>query len=142
MVICLSIVFSIAASAVPTFLELPENRTVLEGGDASFNCNATINGERSTLSYDIGNGAGRSLQSARANITDLSLVNGVVGACVFGEFNTQLLLKEVTREAEGYTVTCSILDDLSLIFVAPPDDPPGFLSVICMLFCVCCLYVV
>ena len=140
MVICLSIVFSIAASAVPTFLELPENRTVLEGGDASFNCNATINGERSTLSYDIGNGAGRSLQSARANITDLFLVNGVVGACVFGEFNTQLLLKEVTREAEGYTVTCSILDDL--FFVAPPDDPPGFLSVICTLFCVCCLYVV
>ena len=116
MVIYLSIVISIAASAVPTFLELPENRTVLEGGDASFSCNATVNGERSALSYDIGNGAGSSLQSARANITDLSLVNGVVGACVFGEFNTQLLLKRVTREAEGYTVTCSILD--GLFFVA------------------------
>ena len=75
-------------TAVPTFLELPANQTVVEGGDATFSCNATVNGESQPLSYSIGNGAGATLQSVGANITDLSLVNGVVGACVLGEFNT------------------------------------------------------
>ena len=49
------------------------------------------------LSYSVGNGAGTSLQSVRGNITDLSLINGVVGACVHGEFNSQLILKGVMR---------------------------------------------
>ena len=123
---------SAAASSVPTFLELPANQTVVEGGDATFSCNATLNGARQLLSYSIGNGAGSILQSVGANITDLSLVNGVVGACVLGEFNTQLILKGITREADGYTVTCSILD--GLLFVAPQNESPAYFSVIGMSF--------
>ena len=122
-------VFCAAASAAPTFLELPTNQTVVEGGDATLSCNATVNGTRRPLSYRIGNGAGSTLQSVGGNITDLSLVDGVVGACVFGEYRTQLILKGVTRQADGYTVTCTILD--GLFFVAPQDEPPPFLSVIC-----------
>ena len=118
-----------AAAAVPTFLELPTNQTVVEGGNATFSCNATVNGARQPLSYEIGNGAGDGLQSVGANITDLSLVDGVVGACVFGEFRTQLILKGVTRQADGYTVTCSVL--YGPFFVAPQNEPPAFLSVIC-----------
>ena len=121
--------FSAAASAVSTFLELPTNQTVVDGGNATLSCNATVSGARQPLSYEIGNGAGDGLQSVGANITDLSLVDGVVGACVFGEYNTQLILKEVTRQADGYTVTCYIQDGLFL--VAPQDEPPAFLSVIC-----------
>ena len=121
--------FFAAASAVSTFLELPTNQTVVEGGDAILSCNATVNGARQPLSYRIGNGAGSVLQSVGGNITDLSLVDGVVGACVFGEYNTQLILKGVTRQADGYTVTCAVLD--GVIFVEPQNEPPAFLSVIC-----------
>ena len=104
---------------------------VVEGGDATFSCNATVNGASQPLNYEIGNGAGGGLQSVGANITDLSLVDGVVGACVFGEYNTQLILKGVTREADGYTVTCSVLDGL---FPVTQNEPPAVLSLICASF--------
>ena len=123
-------VILIAASAVPTFLDLPVNQTVVDGGNATFSCNAMVNGDRQLLRYRIGNGAGATLQSVGANITDLSFVSGVVGACVLGEFNTQLILKGVTREADGYTITCAVLD--GAIFVETQNEPPAFLSVICM----------
>ena len=119
-----------AASSVPTFLELPADQTVVEGGDAAFSCNATLNGARRLLSYSVRNGAGAILQSVRGNITDLSLVNGVVGACVLGEFNFQMILKTVTREANGYTVTCSILNPEETLFIEQ-TEPPATMSVIC-----------
>ena len=122
----------LAAAAVPTFLELPTNQTVVEGDEATCICNATVNGARQPLGYRIGNGAGSTLQSVGGNITDLSFVDGVVGACVFGEYRTQLILKGVTRQADGYTVTCAVLD--GVIFVEPQNEPPAFLSVICKSF--------
>ena len=118
-----------AASAIPTFLDLPVNQTVVDCGNATFSCNAMVNGNRQLLRYRIGNGAGATLQSVGANIADLSLVSGVVGSCVLGEFNTQLILKGVARAADGYTVTCTVLD--GAIFVETLNDPPAFLSVIC-----------
>ena len=120
------------ATAVSTFLELPTNQTVAEGGDATLSCNAMVNGARQPVDYRIGNGAGSTLQSVGGNITDMSLVDGVVGACVFGEYRTQLILKGVTRQANGYTVTCSVLD--GVFFVEPQNEPPAFLSVICKSF--------
>ena len=63
-------------------------------------------------------------------VSSLFLVNGVVGACVLGECNTQLILKGVARVADGYTVTCAVLD--GAIFVETQNEPPAFLSVICM----------
>ena len=104
----------------------------MKGRDATFSCNATVNGERQPLSYRIGDGAGDTLMSVGANITDLFSVNGVVGAFVLGEFNTQLILKGVTREANGYIIACSVLD--GVIFVVPQNEPPAFLSVICASF--------
>ena len=35
-------------------------------------------------------------------------MSGVEAAFVFGDFNSQLLLRGIMREADGYTVTCSI----------------------------------
>ena len=122
----------LAAAAVPTFLELPTNQTVAEGGDATLGCNATVNGVRQPVGYRIENGAGSTLQSVGGNLSDLSFVDCVVGACVFGEYNTQLILKGVTRQADGYTITCSVLD--GVFFVEPQDEPPAFLSVICKSF--------
>ena len=104
----------------------------MEGGDATLSCNATVNGARQPLTYRIGNGAGSTLQSVGGNITNLSMVDGVVGACVFGEYQTQLILKGVTRQADGYNVTCTVLD--GIFFVEPENEPPAFLSVICKSF--------
>ena len=122
----------LAASAVPIFQTTPSNQTVGEGGDATFSCDATVNGARRLLSYDIRNGAGATLQAVRGNITDLSVVDGVVGACVLGEFNSQLILKTVTREANGYTVSCSILNMDESDFIEQ-TDPPATISVMCTL---------
>ena len=108
-------VFCAAASAVSTFLELLIHQTVVDGGNATLSCNATVNGARQPLRYRIGNGAGGILQSVGGNITDLSLVDGVVGACVFGEYNTQLILKRVTRQADSYTITCTVLDGIFFV---------------------------
>ena len=104
----------------------------MEGGDATLSCNATVNDATQPVDYRIGNGAGSTLQSVGGNITNLSLVDGVVGACVFGEYRTQLILKGVTRQADGYTVTCAALD--GVFFVEPQNEPPAFLSVICKSF--------
>ena len=130
--VCYIVVCDHIATAVPTFLELPANQTVVKGGDATLSCNATVNDTRQPLDYRIGNGAGSTLQSVGGNITDPSLVDGVVGVCVFGEFRTQLILKGVTRQADGYTVTCAVLD--GIFFVEPQNEPPAFLSVICKSF--------
>ena len=115
-----------------TFLELPANQTVAEGGDATLSCNATVNDATQPVDYRIRDGGGSTLQSVGGNISNLSLVDGVVGACVFGEFRTQLILKRVTRQADGYTFTCSVLD--GVFFVEPQNEPPAFLSVICKSF--------
>ena len=122
-------VFSLVASAAPIFQNTPSDQTVVEGGDATFSCDATLGGARRLLNYRIRNGTGGLLESVRRNITDLSMVNGVVGACVLGEFNSQLVLKGVTREANGYTVTCSILNEDELTFT-DQTQPPGTMSVI------------
>ena len=79
---CLLLLAFLAAAAVPAFLEHPTNQTVVEGGDATLSCNATVNGARQPLNYRMGDGAGSTLQTVGANITDLSLVDGVVGACL------------------------------------------------------------
>ena len=91
-----------------------------------------MNDARQPLTYRINNISGSTLQSVGVNITDLSLVDGVVGAYVFGEYRTQLILKGVTRQADGYTVTCAVLD--GIFFVEPQNEPPAFLSVICKSF--------
>ena len=120
----------LAATAVPTFLEFPTNQTVVDGVDATLSFNATVNGARQPLTYRLRNGAGGTLQPVGGNIKNLSLqlVDGVVGACVFGEFRTQLTLKGVTRQADGYTVTCAVWD--GVFFVEPQNEPPAFLSVL------------
>ena len=73
------------------------------------------------------------MQSVRANMTtQLITVNDVSGACVFGEFNSQLILKGVTREADGYTVACTILNTEETLFIEQ-TEPPATMSVICTL---------
>ena len=53
------------------------------------------------------------IQTVGGNISDLVTVTGIMdvgieAASVFGEYNSQLLLRGITREANGYTVSCLI----------------------------------
>ena len=119
----------LVASAAPIFQSTPSDQTVVEGGDASFSCDATLNDTGRPLRYGISNEAGLLLGSVRRNGTNLSMVNGVVGAYVLGEFNSQLVLMGVTREANGYNVACSILNEDETLFI-DQSQPPATISVI------------
>lgn len=122
--------FLIAASAVTTFITLPVDQTVVEGGDVTFYCNATVNGLQRLLRYRISNGADTLIRVVGGNITDLSGVDGVVGACVLGELNSQLILKGMTREANGYNVRCIVLDVNNVTFTdLEQTQPPATISV-------------
>ena len=86
---------------------MPVNQTFEEGGDATFACTGTVDGTAQPTRYPIRSGA-TVLQSVRANISDLVTVNGIDAALVFGDFNSQLLLRGITIEASAYTVSCII----------------------------------
>ena len=61
------------------------------------------------------------------NISDLVTVSGIDAAFVFGDFNSQLLLRGIMREANGYTVTCSIR--VGAVFQEVMIVPPAHVTV-------------
>ena len=69
------------------------------------------------------------LQSVGGNISALSAVGGIEAALVFGDFNSQLLLRNITREANGYTVSCAIR--VVAVFLDAMNPPTTFITVIC-----------
>ena len=73
-----------------------------------FTCSGTVDGTAQPTRYRIRSGV-TVLQSVGGNISDLVAVNGIDAGLVFGDFNSQLLLRGVMREADGYTVSCTIL---------------------------------
>ena len=115
------------------FDTLPVNQTVVEGGDATFSCSGTVNGTAQPTRYRIRSGA-TVLQTVGANISDLVTVNGIDAALVFGDFNLQLLLSRVMREADGYTVSCAIR--VGAVFPDAMNVPLAFVTVVCKSFVV------
>ena len=69
------------------------------------------------------------LQSVGGNISALSALDGIEAALVFGDFNSQLLLRAITREANGYTVSCAIR--VGAVFLDTMNPPTTFITVIC-----------
>ena len=67
------------------------------------------------------------LQTVGINISDLVEVNGIDTALVFGETNSQLLLRGIAREANGYTVSCAIR--VGAIFQEAMNTPPAHITV-------------
>ena len=64
----------LVASAVPIFQSTPSDQTVMEGGDVTFSCDATLNGTRRLINYRIKNGAS---VSVRRNLTNLSIFDSI-----------------------------------------------------------------
>ena len=110
------------------FDTLPVNQTVTEGGDATFACSGTVDGAPVRATYRIRDGAVIAL-TVGGNISNLSQVNGIDSALVFGEYNSQLLLRGITREANGYTVACAVL--VGALFREAMNAPLAFIKVTC-----------
>ena len=100
----------------------------MEGGDATFACSGTVDGTAQPTRYRIRRGV-TVLQSIGANISDLVTVSGIDAALVFGDFNSQLLLRGITREADSYTVSCAIR--VGAVFRDTMNTPLTFIAVIC-----------
>ena len=100
----------------------------MEGGDATFSCSGTVDGTAQPTRYRIRSGL-TVLQSVGGNISDLVTVSGIDAAMLFGDFNSQLLLRGVTRQANGYTVSCAIL--VGAVFLDATNVPSPFITVIC-----------
>ena len=107
---------------------MPVNQTVVEGGDATFACSGTVNDTAQPTRYPIRSGA-TVLQTVGGNISDLVTVNGIDAALVFGDFNSQLLLRGIAREANGYTVSCAIR--VGAVFLDAMNAPPAHIIVAC-----------
>ena len=69
------------------------------------------------------------LQTVGFNISDLVTVNGIDTALVFGQYNSQLLLRGIVRVADGYTVTCAIR--VGAVLLDAMNTPPVHITVIC-----------
>ena len=130
---------SLSLTAVPPILAIvysqnivfdtvPVNQTVVEGGDATFTCSGTVDGTAQPTRYRIRSGV-TVLQSVGGNISDLDRVSGIDAALVFGDFNSQLLLRGIRREASAYSVSCTIL--VGAVFLDTTNAPPVYITVVC-----------
>ena len=89
-----------------------------------------MDGTAQPTRYTIRNGVTVTvLQTVGLNISDLVTVSGIDAAFVFGDFNSQFLLRGIMREANGYTVTCSIR--VGAVFLDATNVPSTFITVIC-----------
>ena len=104
------------------------NQTVEEGRDATFACSGTVDGSTQPTRYTISRGTSV-LQIVGLNISDLVTVDGIEAALVFGDFNSQLLLRNITREANGYTVSCAIR--VGAFFQEAMNVPLAHVTVLC-----------
>ena len=117
-----------ACSQNIVFDTLPMNQTVVEGRDATFACSGTVDGTMEPTRYTISRGTSV-LQVVGLNISDLVTVDGIEAALVFGDFNSQLLLRNITREANGYTISCSIR--VGAVFQEAMNVPLARVTVVC-----------
>ena len=103
-----------------TFLTQPQDATVVEGGDATFQCAAEENGTALLFVWDFAPVGG-----SRRAIINGSQLSGVSMVTVSGD-RTQLTLSGLQREVDGATVLCVALGSTSAV-----DSNPVTISVRC-----------
>ena len=96
-----------------TFLTQPQDATVVEGGDATFQCAAEENGMALLFGWDYTPKGGM----ATIVITGTT-VAGVSMVTVSGD-RTQLTLSGVQREVDGATVVCIALASTEQVISNP-----------------------
>ena len=102
-----------AGLAQVTFLTQPQDATVVEGGDATFQCAAEENGTALLFGWDYTPKGGM----ATIVITGTT-VAGVSMVTVSGD-RTQLTLSGVQREVDGATVVCIALASTEQVISNP-----------------------
>ena len=103
------------------FVTQPQDATVVEGGDATFQCAAEENGLALLFVWDFAPKGG-----PRMSIITGSQLAGVTMVTVSGD-RTQLTLGGLQREVDGATVVCSALGSTSAV-----DSNPVTVSIQCM----------
>ena len=108
------------------FTSLPVNKTVVEGGDASFMCNATLNNTPTPIHWLLGGGEYNIInQTVQLNTTNISGVEHVV---VTEPLGSPLILNNVSRSLDRLFVSCLGKNQQGGI---DQDGPPAVLGVIC-----------
>ncbi len=103
-----------------TFLTQPQDATVVEGGDATFQCAAEENGMALLFGWDFIPKGGM-----LTTVFNGTTVTGVSMVTVSGD-RTQLTLSGVQREVDGATVMCTAFASTSAV-----DSNPATITVQC-----------
>ena len=103
-----------------TFLAQPQSTTVVEGGDATFQCAAEENGTALLFAWDFAPKGGMI-----GAINTGTPVAGVSMVTVNSD-RTQLTLSGLQREVDGATVMCGALGSTSRV-----DSNPATITVRC-----------
>lgn len=111
------------------FVTLPINQTVTEGGDVSFACSVTLNGNPDPVSWQLRGGEGGIDQRVQLNTTNIA---GVESVEVIGSFRSPIILRKVSRSLDGLFVSC--IGENARGILVEQTDPPAVLNVFCELF--------
>ena len=104
------------------FTNQPQNVTVLEGGDATFNCTAVENGMALNETYGwqfIPSGS-----SPRMDVLNGTNLNRIAMVTFNNELATMITFSGVQREADGGAVVCLAIGRLVV-----EESDPAFITV-------------
>ena len=113
-------------SAELVFVSLPANRTVVEGGDVSFTCSVTVNGNPDPVQWQLRGGEDnidQRIQLIPANLPGLQSVE------LTGPHRSPIILNNVSRSLDGLFVSCVGENQAGTIIEQP--GPPAVLGVFC-----------
>ena len=107
-----------------------------EGGDASFSCSVTVNGNPDPVSWQLRGGEGNIDQRVAVSTT---IVPGVDSVEVTGSFRSPIILRNVSSSLDGLFVSC--IGENAQGILLEQTDPPAVLGVLCELFEILCALV-
>ena len=109
-----------AGLAQVAFLTQPQDATVVEGGDATFQCAGEENGMAVPFIWDVA-----PVGASRMSVVTGTSLAGVSMITINGDL-TQLTLSGVQREVDGTTVVCTALASTSAV-----ESNPATITVQC-----------
>ena len=107
-----------------------------EGGDASFTCNITFNGNPEIVIWQLRGGEGNIDQRVQLNTTN---VPGVDSVEVSGSLRSPIILRNVSSSLDSLFVSC--IGENAQGFLIEQTGPPAVLDILCELFEILCALV-
>ena len=112
-------------SAELVFVSLPANRTVVEGGDVSFTCSVTVNGNPDPVIWQLRGGE----DNIDQRIISMLNIPGLQSVELTGPLRSPIILNNVSRSLDGLLVFCLGENQAGMIIEQP--GPPAVLGVFC-----------